>query len=405
MTDQGSEHNLISKKRELVITTRTENWSRYIRNKRYKPILDSLSNGPLLIDEIREFYQQKALEPQKSASTIYRYLKELIKVGLVIEAGRRVFPNQSSTKILYDLTASLFIASNPEPEFWTTERGTRVIKSIGYLVQRYFEGKQPSVLQLSKAYAKFEQDSYNLFYNLMQEIVQNEKTDEIAKKIIHNIKDLKKGPGCFFLLSKILWVIQRKDMKRIIAKLDSCFNDDPQELPSMTNEQETNIETEKSQRTYHDVITYVPNLHQVVDQEIMNRYIESYNHRTTRILLNTPKTLKDIHKEHHQAVLEILKKDQFYQNIDPKKVRGIKEKKEKTIYKYLTDLKEMGLIVEAGRRITPGRSVAEILYAKKAFYVRGESNNDDLYKDEDWKRLVHVIGLVIQYFLKAKNVN
>ena len=102
--------------------------------------------------------------------------------------------------------------------------------------------------------------------------------------------------------------------------------------------------------------------------------------------------------------LTIIDNDKHYKYFTKEKKKKIKGKKKekKTIYQYLTDLKKDGLIVEAGRRITAGRSVTEILYAKKGFYMRKRDTDKKLQENEDWKKLVNVIGLAVQHHLQKK---
>ncbi|MFX0125953.1 MAG: hypothetical protein ACFFAE_20195 [Candidatus Hodarchaeota archaeon] len=403
MTDQKREQDYISKKCVPLKYIDEEKWYRFVTNTTYKPILDVFfnikKNGPIPID-----IDVLSRQYDKSTSTVYRYIKDLLDAGLLIEAGRRVFPKKPSSKILYDLSASLFIPIHPLPAFWSSDHGTNVIKTVGFMLRRYFGGL-PIIPQLSEAYAKFEQDSYNLVHELMLDLVRREQMDNNAAIILNEIRNLPKAPYFFATLAKILWFIQQHDYDEVVAKFGSFYGNKVQIQDLFTvNELNTSIGTRNLVTGDQDVITYIPDLIQLVDEETWNRYIKNFNHRATRILLTTPKTLAEIHEEHQQAVSDLIDNDKHYKHLTKEKIEKIKGKikEKKTIYQYLTDLKKDGLIVEAGRRITAGRSVTEILYAKKGFYMRKGDTDKKLQENEDWKKLVNVIGLAVQHHLQKK---
>ncbi|MHA2297279.1 MAG: hypothetical protein ACXADA_14720 [Candidatus Hodarchaeales archaeon] len=400
MADQKYKQDYISKKRVPVKYIDGEKWYRYVTNKTYKHVLEAFysKNKPMVLD-----VEALSKLSNKSTSTVYRYIKDLVNAGLIIEAGRRVFPKKPSSKILYDLSASLFIPIHTLPAFWSSSHGTDVIKTVGFMLRRYFEGL-PVVSRLSTAYAKFEQDSYDLLLELMRDLVLNEQKDANAASILREIRNMPKAPDFFPILSKILWLTQQQDLDVVVAKFGSFYSDEVQMRDIFTvNEPETS----NQETGYQDVITWIPDLHQIVDEEMWNSYINNYNRRATRILLTIPKTVAEITEEHQQAVLDLVESDKNYKHFTKEKKDKIKKKKKdkKTIYQYLTDLKKDDLVVEAGRRITPGRSATEILYAKKGFYIRKRYAKEKLNEDEDWKRFVNVIGLAVQYHLKKKDFN
>lgn len=88
----------------------------------YEPIIIVLREGPLTVNELTKRYNafvdkrgtDLGLSPEvlkkekKSEMTIYRYLKDLKRVNLVIEAGRCIEPGKKSTKAIYSRTARMF---------------------------------------------------------------------------------------------------------------------------------------------------------------------------------------------------------------------------------------------------------------------------------------------------------
>ena len=88
----------------------------------YEPIIIVLREGPLTVTELTKKYNafidkrgtELGLSPtvlkkeKKSEMTIYRYLKDLKSVAIVIEAGRCIEPGKKSTKAIYSRTARMF---------------------------------------------------------------------------------------------------------------------------------------------------------------------------------------------------------------------------------------------------------------------------------------------------------
>ncbi|MFW9991727.1 MAG: hypothetical protein ACFFD4_06680 [Candidatus Odinarchaeota archaeon] len=402
MADQKHKQDYISKRRMPIKYIDAEKWYRYVTNETYEHVLGAFyyKTGPMIID-----VEALSKLTNKSTSTVYRYVKDLVNTGLIIEAGRRVFSKKPSSKILYDLSASFFIPVHTLPAFWSSSHGIDVIKTVGFMLRRYFGGL-PVISRLSTAYAKFEQDSYDLLYELMHNLVLNEQKDGNAASILHEIRNLHKAPDFFAILSKILWLFQQQDLDEVVAKFGSFYSDEVQMRDLfIVNDPETSTGTSNQETGYQDVITWIPDLHQIVDEDTWDSYIKNYNRRATRILLTTPKTLTEIYEEHHQAVVDLVESDKHYKHLTKKKKDKIKKKEKKTIYQYLTDLKKDDLVVEAGRRITPGRSVTEILYAKKGFYMRKREIKEKLNEDEDWQRFVNLIGQAVQYHLKKRVFN
>ncbi|MFX0094868.1 MAG: hypothetical protein ACFFBD_24240 [Candidatus Hodarchaeota archaeon] len=131
----------------------------------------------------------------------------------------------------------------------------------------------------------------------------------------------------------------------------------------------------------------------------------TYDYRAIMRLLKVPMTLKEIHKKHYETVLRRIEEDKaFAKGYYPKngKITLPKKKKENTLYGYLQELKNWGLVVQAGRRITQGQSVAQILYVRKAFYV---AIRNTYFDTDEWKRIVNVVGLAVQYLLQKKHFN
>ncbi|MFX0061223.1 MAG: winged helix-turn-helix domain-containing protein, partial [Candidatus Hermodarchaeota archaeon] len=228
MTDRITEHNLINKERKVIKPVNKSIWFNYLYNNYYQPILEILANGPLSVDEIESTYISELGKEKKSKATIYRYLKDLQNVGLVIEVGRRVYSKHKSVG-LYDRAATMFIYNFPV--IWSTKDGNIIAQTLGNMIKDHFSKKNPSIPNIKKIFARFETDLNTILLELMEKIVSDAATDERAKQALVELKKLdSRGAYAFFdWISTILWFIKQEDYDHIMTKLGEMFNADPRE--------------------------------------------------------------------------------------------------------------------------------------------------------------------------------
>ncbi|MHA2366314.1 MAG: hypothetical protein ACXAC7_20325, partial [Candidatus Hodarchaeales archaeon] len=153
-----------------------EKWKKDVTPK-YLAIINMLREGPKTIKEIHQnhskfeeiadrMFNEKAHLVQeknrqtittKKENTIYRYVKDLIKAGFVIEAGRRMVKNQTSTQILYSRTAKVFYTLGIEKDYWISEKGKNIIYALGMTLRHHFEKlnfKKEEFFQLISKYSE-----------------------------------------------------------------------------------------------------------------------------------------------------------------------------------------------------------------------------------------------------------
>jgi hypothetical protein len=89
-----------------------------------------------------------------------------------------------------------------------------------------------------------------------------------------------------------------------------------------------------------------------------------------------------------------------------------KEKKEhgytiKTIYRYIEKLEKVGLIMEAGYRITKGTRISEKIYCRSAnlFYEEVEEGKKSWYEMPDGKNFVNSLGFLISELLEKPDLD
>ncbi len=383
----------INKKRQSVIGIDRDIWYKYVHNPDYRPIIEILSDGPLTINEIHNEYNNRE-NTQKSVSSVYRYLNDLLDEEVVIKAGRVFQSPHTSSKMLYDLAAEIIIPERPEIKIWSSHNiGENLALCIGTVIDRHFNQKSLSIQLLRDLFHQFETERYRGLTNILNELVEASKSNKDKKEFIKKIN--KSDPDnitqSFDLLSLFHWIIQKKDLNCIVEKLSLCYQESKKtsDIHDSNSENQNNISDSSS--SYTDYIEYTPMLVQTLDVETWDTAVWNYNHRAILLLLRRPMTLNEIHKEHNNAVLARIEEDR---KVGKKITYTPRKKKKSTIYNYLQIMKNAGLIVEAGRRIREGKAITEILYVRKALYVSKEKQIQD-FKSDKWNEIVKIVGTLL----------
>ncbi len=117
----------------------------------YEPIIIILREGPLTVTALTKRYNafvdkrgtNRGLSPEvlkkekKSEMTIYRYLKDLKKFNLVIEAGRCIEPGKKSTKAIYSRTARMFYPKHSSNDLKDSEKIDKHIDILSEIIIMY----------------------------------------------------------------------------------------------------------------------------------------------------------------------------------------------------------------------------------------------------------------------------
>ncbi len=102
---------------QKIILTLNSEQKDFMSNKPYSTILQSLRNKPKTVDEISQFLSGMGIN--KSKKSVYRYLNELRKRGLILIAGKRVTAktnNSVNSFNLYTRSAKFYFNYNVEVE-------------------------------------------------------------------------------------------------------------------------------------------------------------------------------------------------------------------------------------------------------------------------------------------------
>ena len=101
--------DLINYEPKPVLFVEDENIKEILENPLYRPILSILRHGIKTLKEIKEEYKNHTKRAEiPSDKSLYRHLKQLKDAGLIAEAGRRVYTEQTLTEKLFSRTAYFF---------------------------------------------------------------------------------------------------------------------------------------------------------------------------------------------------------------------------------------------------------------------------------------------------------
>jgi hypothetical protein len=96
--------------------------------------------------DIVDAYNKAALDnenvKQKSEITIFRYLKTLEKVGLVMKAGRRVVFGKTASEILFSRTADIFMHRVFTESYWNSRMGKVFMNRVLNAFQKIYGDKK-----------------------------------------------------------------------------------------------------------------------------------------------------------------------------------------------------------------------------------------------------------------------
>ena len=77
------------------------------------------------------------------------------------------------------------------------------------------------------------------------------------------------------------------------------------------------------------------------------------------------------------------------------------QKSDKTIYRYIKELTDAGLVVESGKRVIFGQTATESLYSRSAKMFLLRQHSDDTWKCDECKRTLSKVGKLIGLSMKT----
>ena len=118
-----------------------------VTDPKYTPILIALRDKPLPIKDLVNAYNRIADKERKQTS-IYNYLQDLIKQGLVVKAGQRVITGKTASEVLYSRYAKVFFPVILSENFWKTDESKNVLQKYQQLLSLYTNSEPVKISDL-----------------------------------------------------------------------------------------------------------------------------------------------------------------------------------------------------------------------------------------------------------------
>ncbi|MFX1511238.1 MAG: hypothetical protein ACFFCQ_01475, partial [Promethearchaeota archaeon] len=167
--------DIIIKKPVSIKILRDKEISKLLDEPNYFALIKILRNGPMTVKELENAYKTETGKT-KSDKTIYRYLKVLEKINIVVPVGQRVVIGKKVNETLYGRTALLFhdrMEYENGENWWKTEKGKIKAEKISKLVGRVVN-KEVSL----ESFQNFLHDLYLIRDSILEELIESDMKSE-----------------------------------------------------------------------------------------------------------------------------------------------------------------------------------------------------------------------------------
>ncbi|MHA2273174.1 MAG: hypothetical protein ACXACI_15020 [Candidatus Hodarchaeales archaeon] len=203
--------DVISYEQCLFKVLRDEKILKAFGNKNLAYVLKFLRDyqRPMTVKELEDAFKKEARISgnealAKSDKTIYRYLGQLEKACLVVQAGMRMYPDKTKSQTLYGLPAKLFLPDYSATESVispkTKDEESRITKGVEALVRNYFgyEKAPKSEAGIDELIQKFTRDFYDRKIQLVEK--SEDELNEIIRDLDPKQIDIIFSKACSFIL-------------------------------------------------------------------------------------------------------------------------------------------------------------------------------------------------------------
>lgn len=143
-----------------------------MRDPNHLPIIKALRKGPMTVRELEKAYASEAKDSEeveaKSDKTIYRYLKVLEKIDIVVPAGQRVVIGKTATETLFSRSAEIFFTLTTESDYWDAEEGKDLAKKMVPMLSKVYGDRKLDASCFTKFMNQLEQESSKQLLGLFE---------------------------------------------------------------------------------------------------------------------------------------------------------------------------------------------------------------------------------------------
>lgn len=136
-----------------------------------------------------------------------------------------------------------------------------------------------------------------------------------------------------------------------------------------------------SEAKSQDVITFTPERIKIVrDKKEIETLYDPNHGPIIRALRKGPMTVRELEKAYEK---------------EAKDKEDLEAKTDKTIYRYLKELKAANLVVEAGKRVVIGKTATESLFSRTAEAFIAHGTDEEHWSCDEGKALCETVGLML----------
>lgn len=146
---------------------------------------------------------------------------------------------------------------------------------------------------------------------------------------------------------------------------------------------------------FQDIITFEQEGVRIIkDKKLQEIFYDEGYSPVIWSLRDKPLTVKEILEKYNQYVAINIKKHGLKEEDEKKKIEDT-QRSEKTIYRYLKDLENLGIIAKAGQRVVIGKTATENLFCRTARIFLLENVKEGWWECEESKAIVDRVARII----------
>ncbi|MFW9924440.1 MAG: hypothetical protein ACFFDW_14245 [Candidatus Thorarchaeota archaeon] len=166
------EQNVITFKQDFYKIIRDKKIAQYFYDENYMMLIRALRKGPMTIEEIMGMYEKE--DNEKALKTVYRYIKALQEVGLVVEAGKKIITdeyNKNKSITIFMRSAKVYV------DFTTREEDAKkdmlsFAKALAITLKPFFRDKKLNIEKLREVITQIFYDGQEIFADNYKEYEQ-----------------------------------------------------------------------------------------------------------------------------------------------------------------------------------------------------------------------------------------
>jgi DNA-binding transcriptional ArsR family regulator len=141
----------------------------------------------------------------------------------------------------------------------------------------------------------------------------------------------------------------------------------------------------------HDAITFTPDRIKIIRDKDEIKTLYDPNHGPIiRALRKGPMTVRELEEAYKK---------------EAKIKEELEAKTDKTIYRYLKELKDANLVIEAGKRVKIGKTATESLFSRTAEAFIVHDIDEEHWDCDDGKAICKIVGLMLEKSLGEKSLD